>query len=920
MSHPKMFSRMPLGLFMPLALILLFCLASTGAEPSIGLRDCPADVALDSSSCTCMAENVTSSFSGLLWKDPSGNTLVYARQPQTVATLPFTKVEQNFNGKEYTCEVIDSNHQLAITYTPKVAEAPSALFLKHCPTDYILPGDETASCTCMTTDPGVPAALILWEDPQRDLVTFTKSETSLNLFFRDVKANFSDQAYHCVLRHITGDLTVSYTPLLVVSPEAPEIEGLNGSYTTGENVKLKCTVRGGIPETQNIFFNCPNHPDQPDKIEDSQLTSSLTFQAQISDNNTQCYCYGTNDFVQSSSVSFALYVGIARDPAFQPLLSLQNCTMYVVNNASSCTCVAENLGNSNSVLLWKDPDGQSTNVNAVSNTSIRLTLGNVDAKFNKQRYQCELLHGSEVQKIFYTINIAEPPSPPYLKECPAAEGLHDPNANCTCVTSRLGEPAALFVWDDPDQNAVVFTKNETSLTLSFAALNETYRGQAYRCILRHITGDLGIEYTPPKPFEVPSAPFLKHCPTDYIMPEDDTATCTCMTTDPGVPAAGIVWLDPQQNTVTFTTSETSLNLFFRDVKANFSDQAYHCVLRHITGDLTVSYTPLLVVSPEAPKIEGLNGSYTTGENVKLKCTVRGGVPETQNIFFNCPNHPDQPDKIADSQLTSSLTFQAQISDNNTQCYCYGTNDFVQSSSVSFALYVGIVRDPAFQPLLSLQNCTMYVVNKASSCTCVAENLGNSNSVLLWKDPDGQTTNVNDVSNPSIRLTLGNVDPKFNKQRYQCELLHGSEVQRIFYTINIAEPPSPPYLKECPAAEGSHDPNANCTCVTSRLGEPAALFVWDDPDHNAVVFTRTETTLALPFAALNETYRGQAYRCILRHITGDLGIEYTPPKPFEAAQGEEDDGLSGGAIAGIVIAVIVIVAIVIGVVCWRKRRY
>ncbi|KAK7092160.1 hypothetical protein V1264_009754 [Littorina saxatilis] len=223
-----------------------------------------------------------------------------------------------------------------------------------------------------------------------------------------------------------------------------------------------------------------------------------------------------------------------------------------------------------------------------------------------------------------------------------------------------------------------------------------------------------------------------------------------------------------------------------------------------------------------------------------------------------------------------------------------------------------------QPMMSLEDCPKYFVTNEPSCTCVAENIGNSSSAILWKDPDGKTNEYQTGSNSSLRLTLSTVDVTFNKRQYKCDLLHSSGVHTISYTLNIAVSPSSPTLDNCADTnQPSNDPNAVCTCTTTSLGEPAALFVWDDPEHNAVVFTRNETSLALPFAALNETYRGQAYRCILRHITGDFAIEYTPPTHYED---EKKGSLSGGAIAGIVLGTIAFICLILAAMCFIRRRF
>ncbi|XP_070209886.1 uncharacterized protein [Littorina saxatilis] len=486
-----------------LACLLLSLNACTEAQPSLSLEDCPTQYAPQDSSCLCVVANVTMPSSRLLWKDPSKKTVEHGQVSETSLQLPFSRIEAKYNGMTYTCELVDESiSPTFITYTPKVAMPPSQPALKDCPLDYIPPTDKYAHCTCMTTDRGVPAALLLWEDPEQTMVKFTNEEKSLGLPFTSVEEHFSGRAYRCVLRHITGDLMVSYTPLLVVKPESPVVEGLKGQYVINELVSLKCTVKGGVPGTQKIFFNCDNHSDRPDEIEGSQLTSSLLFNAMITDNHTQCDCYGTNDYFLSSMLSVILHVGWTDGSDEQPMMSLEDCPKYFVTNEPSCTCVAENIGNSSSAILWKDPEGKTNEYQTGSNSSLRLTLSTVDVTFNKRQYKCDLLHSSGVHTISYTLNIAVSPSSPTLDNCADTnQPSNDPNAVCTCTTTSLGEPAALFVWDDPEHNAVVFTRNETSLALPFAALNETYRGQAYRCILRHITGDFAIEYTPPTHYE-----------------------------------------------------------------------------------------------------------------------------------------------------------------------------------------------------------------------------------------------------------------------------------------------------------------------------------------------------------------------------------------------------------------------------------
>ncbi|XP_070209591.1 uncharacterized protein [Littorina saxatilis] len=66
-------------------------------------------------------------------------------------------------------------------------------------------------------------------------------------------------------------------------------------------------------------------------------------------------------------------------------------------------------------------------------------------------------------------------------------------------------------------------------------------------------------------------------------------------------------------------------------------------------------------------------------------------------------------------------------------------------------------------------------------------------------------------------------------------------------------------------------------MTSTLGLPPALLTWEDPNGFTVKLTQTETLLSLPFTAVNDSYSGKDYRCVITQSVTEVhfGVSYKP---------------------------------------------
>ncbi|XP_070209537.1 uncharacterized protein [Littorina saxatilis] len=182
------------------------------------------------------------------------------------------------------------------------------------------------------------------------------------------------------------------------------------------------------------------------------------------------------------------------------------------------------------------------------------------------------------------------------------------------------------------------------------------------------------------------------------------------------------------------------------------------------------------------------------------------------------------------------------------------------------------------PTISLVNCPTDFVPTPDTfnCTCAAENVDSSTFSILWKDPAGSTVTQSHGNEKTLLLHFSAVRSSFNTKQYQCELLHDYGSHKLTYSPKIAEPPSKPYLRNCP--EVPSEKNASCTCMTSTLGLPPALLTWEDSKGLTVKLTESETLVTLPFTAVPDSYSEGDYRCVVTQIlTGvNMFVSYKPP--------------------------------------------
>ncbi|KAG7457739.1 hypothetical protein MATL_G00230470 [Megalops atlanticus] len=311
--------------------------------------------------------------------------------------------------------------------------------------------------------------------------------------------------------------------------------------------------------------------------------------------------------------------------------------------------------------------------------------------------------------------------------------------------------------------------------------------------------------------------------------------------------------------------------------------------------LTINYGPenvKMTVTPQKP-------IHKTGSNLNLTCSAESVPPAVFGWVFN-GNPLKQEGPVL--QLTNILESQS----GNYSCVAHNTVTlrYMPSETSRINVLEGISGSTIIGPTTSL-----IAGNSTANMSCHA--VSGTVASREWKK-DGKPLS------PSDRITIAadkssvSITPVENTDSgdYVCELSNAVNTETASYKMTVNYGPEDVQVK----GEEAVEVGDKVVLVCSARSLPPAAFSWT---FNGTLLGVTSAEYTIGSAVYGQSGR---YACMAKNnVTGlSLSAVHTLSVKEEGAL-EEEESLSGGAIAGIVIAVLVAVGIIAAVVYYMRTN-
>ncbi|MBN3307313.1 VCAM1 protein, partial [Amia calva] len=586
----------------------------------------------------------------------------------------------------------------------------------------------------------------------------------------------------------------------------------------------------------------------------AKVTSTFTFMLTPEHDGKRitCKAYNANAPEEEANKETDVVLQLQRLPRINGVLGNPG-TSVLEGQSITLSCSVE--GAAPIVTVWRKlgPDGQS----AVVAQSQTLVMEKVKLS-DSGEYECEASSdlGADLAKIQVTIQA--PPTNTSIVVSPAAELTEGDSVTVSCTTqSSLATQIVLHRVTQSEERELVSSTG--SFTIAPAQLEDS---GFYECeaINEHGHEKARVNIT------------VKAYPLQVeLSPEQDTAVergsslvLTCLAK--GCPSPVYTWKDPLDKPLyrQSETNGTQSHLFLRPVGVE-DDKTFNCEVQ-CGKTLQTKSTRIRVYSfPGSPVIEG-SGSFTEGQEVRLRCSLRDVFPASHVQIQWLEG--DQVLKTEDADysaglrnLTSEFTHTARAEDNGKQIVCKahldmeGVPEYLKTKSALISL---TMQSPPMNTLIVVSPAAELKEGDSVTVSCTTQS-SLATQIVLRRVRQNEEREM--VSSTGL-FTIAPAQLE-DSGLYECEAIneHGREKDRV--QITVKAPPRNTTVMVYPSMEVLEGQNVTITCKTVSYPPPAIILRKLD---NGTSLYSPNGTFELYNLTTNDTGLYEV------NVTNDLGFE------------------------------------------------
>jgi hypothetical protein len=509
-------------------------------------------------------------------------------------------------------DVNETTFQVSVGAAPAVTQQPANTTV-----------NAGANATFTASASGSPTPSVQWQVSTDGGTTWSPltGATSTSLSLSSVTAAMNGNRYRAIFTNSLGTATTSAAVLTVDYAPKVTAQPVSQTVNAGQSVTFSASASGN--PTPNVQWVQVNTSNQATPVIGATSTTLTLTNVTASMNGYQYYAVFTNSVGGEQTKNATLTVDFAPIVVTQP-------TTQVVNAGQTATFSVAANANPGYTVLWQVSTDGGTTFNAISGaTGQNLTLTNVTASMNGNRYEAVLTNSvgsTTTNAAMLVVDFA-----PSITAQPTDQAVNA-GQTATFTVSGTANPDPEVMWDVSTDGGKTFTfvsGGPSDFTLTLTNVDPSMNGYEYRARLFNGVGS-GEVVSNAATLTVNVGPTVTTQPTDQTVNAGQTATFTAAAT--GNPAPTVQWeeLVPGSSIPGVLTGETSPTLTLDNVAASLNGTQYRAVFTNSAGTaatnwatLTVDFAPTITTQPASQTINaGDTVTFTAAADANPAATVQ----------------------------------------------------------------------------------------------------------------------------------------------------------------------------------------------------------------------------------------------------------------------------------------------------------
>lgn len=647
--------------------------------------------------------------SGTTWNDISG---------ATSTTYSFTASSAD-NGKQYRAVFTNSLGSVSSNAATLTVNTPPAVITQ--PGSLTVTAGQTASFTAAAS--GNPSPTVQWQVSSDGGTTWANISGAISATYSfTTSASDNGKQFRAVFTNLAGTATTNAGTLTVQTQPVVTTQPSNQTVNAGQTVSFTAGASGNpVPTVQ--------WQSSADGITWTNISGATSttygFTTSSGDNGRQFHAVFTNSVGTATSVAATLTVNTG------PVITV-NPVNLTVNSGQPASFTASASGLPSPTVQWQSSTNGTTwtNIPGATSTTYSFTTASAD---NGKQFRAVFTNsvGSETS----TAAVLTVQTPPAVTTQPNDQAVNA-GQTATFSSAASGFPAPTVQWQvSPNGSTWSDVSGATSTSLSFTA-QAGDDGKQYRAVFTNAAGSATSNAAA---LTVYTQPVITLQPVSTTVVAGKSATFTAAAS--GNPTPTVQWQVSLDGTTWNNISgATATNYSFtpaaddngKEVRAVFTNSVGSAVTA--AAVLTVYYGPSVTTQP-------VNQSVIAGQTATFSAAATGNPAPAVHweVSTDGLTWIDMT-----GEITKTLTFTAQITDNGKRYRAYFINAVSEVASNAAVLTVSAANVP---PVVTLNPVNQTVIaGQTASFSAAASGTPSptvqwqvSTNGTIWTDITGATS-------------------------------------------------------------------------------------------------------------------------------------------------------------------------------------